>query len=56
LPASAATLSAWRRPSQSTAAAAGDLLLALKTGGLSGVEFVVSDDHPGLKKAIEEIP
>jgi len=33
----------------------GDFLLALKARGLSGVEFVVSDDHPGLKKAIQEI-
>src|SRR5581483_5125255 len=33
----------------------GDFLLALNARGLSGVEFVVSDDHPGLKKAIQEI-
>jgi putative transposase len=33
----------------------GDFLLALKGRGLHGVEFVVSDDHPGLKKAIGEI-
>lgn len=33
----------------------GDFLLALKARGLHGVEFVVSDDHPGLKKAIQEI-
>jgi putative transposase len=33
----------------------GDFLLALKARGLCGVEFVVSDDHPGLKKAIQEI-
>ena len=33
----------------------GDLLLALKARGLCGVEYVVSDDHPGLKKAIQEI-
>ncbi len=32
-----------------------DFLLALKDRGLSGVEFVVSDDHPGLKKAIAEV-
>ena len=33
-----------------------DFLLALKGRGLRGVEFVVSDDHPGLKRAIAEIP
>lgn len=33
----------------------GDFLLALKARGLHGVEFVVSDDHPGLKKAVQEI-
>ena len=27
----------------------------MRDRGLSGVEFVVSDDHPGLKKAIAEI-
>jgi len=32
-----------------------DFLLALKGRGLNGVEFVVSDDHPGLKKAIQEV-
>ena len=32
-----------------------DLLLELKARGLSGVEFVVSDDHPGLKRAIGEV-
>jgi putative transposase len=32
-----------------------DFLVALKGRGLAGVEFVVSDDHPGLKKAIAEI-
>src|SRR5690349_16301632 len=32
-----------------------DFLVALKQRGLSGVEFVVSDDHAGLKKAIAEI-
>lgn len=31
-----------------------EFLLALKERGLGGVEFVVSDDHPGLKKAIRE--
>lgn len=30
-------------------------LLRLKQRGLSGVEFVVSDDHAGLKKAISEV-
>ena len=29
--------------------------MTLKARGLYGVEFVVSDDHPGLKKAIQEI-
>jgi transposase-like protein len=32
-----------------------EFLLALKHRGLNGVEFVVSDDHPGLKKAVAEV-
>ena len=32
-----------------------DFLLALKQRGLAGVEFVVSDDQPGLKQAIREV-
>jgi putative transposase len=32
-----------------------DFLIRLKERGLSGVEFVVSDDHAGLKKAISEV-
>lgn len=32
-----------------------DFLLGLKERGLKGVHFVVSDDHPGLKAAIEEV-
>src|SRR5580658_2504283 len=32
-----------------------DFLLALKARGLVGVEFVVSDDHAGLKAAIREV-
>ena len=32
-----------------------DFLLALKGRGLHGVEFVVSDDHPGLRAAIREV-
>lgn len=32
-----------------------DFLVRLKERGLTGVEFVVSDDHAGLKKAIAEI-
>ena len=32
-----------------------DLLLQLKSRGLTGVELVVSDDHPGLKRAIAEV-
>ena len=32
-----------------------DFLIALKSRGLAGVEFVVSDDHPGLKQAIREV-
>ena len=32
-----------------------DFLLALKRRGLSGVEYAVSDDHPGLKAAIREV-
>jgi putative transposase len=31
-----------------------DFLTGLKERGLHGVEFVVSDDHDGLKKAIRE--
>jgi transposase-like protein len=31
-----------------------DFLVKLKARGLSGVEFVVSDDHAGLRKAIRE--
>lgn len=31
------------------------ILAELKQQGLAGVEFVVSDDHAGLKKAITEI-
>lgn len=31
-----------------------DFLLGLKARGLSGVEFVVSDDHEGLKRAVTE--
>ena len=32
-----------------------EFLLGLKERGLSGVEFTVSDDHAGLKKAIAEV-
>lgn len=32
-----------------------EFLLALKARGLRGVLFAVSDDHPGLKKAIAEV-
>jgi len=32
-----------------------DVLLELKSRGLKGVELVVSDDHPGLKRAIAEV-
>jgi putative transposase len=32
-----------------------DVLLELKRRGLRGVELVVSDDHPGLKRAIAEV-
>lgn len=32
-----------------------DFLVALKSRGLHGVEFVVSDDHAGLKRAIGEV-
>ena len=32
-----------------------DFLLALKTRGLNGVEFVVADDHAGLRAAIREV-
>lgn len=32
-----------------------DFLLALKARGLHGVEFVVADDHAGLRAAIREV-
>ena len=32
-----------------------DFLSGLKARGLAGVEFIVSDDHPGLKQAIGEV-
>jgi transposase-like protein len=32
-----------------------EFLLGLKARGLRGVEFVVSDDHPGLKRAVAEV-
>jgi putative transposase len=32
-----------------------DFILALKQRGLNGVEFVVSDDHAGLRSAIREV-
>lgn len=32
-----------------------EFLVSLRNRGLNGVEFVVSDDHEGLKKAIQEI-
>lgn len=32
-----------------------DFLMRLKERGLHGVEFVVSDDHPGLRRAIREV-
>jgi putative transposase len=32
-----------------------DFLQAVKDRGLKGVEFVVSDDHPGLKKAVAQV-
>ena len=32
-----------------------ELLLKLRQRSLHGVEFVVSDDHPGLKRAIQEV-
>lgn len=32
-----------------------EFLLGLKNRGLNGVQFVVSDDHPGLKAAIREV-
>lgn len=32
-----------------------ELLLGLKERGLHGVQFCVSDDHPGLKQAISEV-
>jgi transposase-like protein len=32
-----------------------DFLVQLKARGLNGVQFVVSDDHPGLKAAIREV-
>jgi putative transposase len=32
-----------------------DFLLGLKTRGLRGAIFAVSDDHPGFKRAIREV-
>lgn len=32
-----------------------EFALALKQRGLSGVELIVSDDHPGLRKAVAEV-
>jgi putative transposase len=32
-----------------------DFIVGLKQRGLHGVEYVVSDDHPGLKQAIREV-
>ena len=32
-----------------------DFLLALKARGLNGVEFVVADDHAGLRAALREV-
>jgi putative transposase len=32
-----------------------DFLVGLKERGLHGVEFVISDDHPGLRRAIAEL-
>jgi len=32
-----------------------EFLLGLKERGLNGVQFIVSDDHPGLKAAIREV-
>lgn len=32
-----------------------DFIISLRERGLHGVEYVVSDDHPGLKKAVEAI-
>lgn len=32
-----------------------EFLLGLKTRGLAGVDFVVADDHAGLRRAIEEV-
>ena len=32
-----------------------DFLLALKARGLHGVEFVVADDHAGLRAALREV-
>jgi putative transposase len=32
-----------------------DFLLGVRERGLSGVEFVVSDDHAGLRQAIVEV-
>src|SRR3982751_6998250 len=32
-----------------------ELLISLRRRSLQGVEFVVSDDHPGLRRAIQEV-
>ena len=42
--ASRESLSSWR-----------ELLTGLRSRSLHGVEFVVSDDHAGLRKAIQEV-
>jgi putative transposase len=48
---------AFSRSSSPTARAAraGGTSLGLRKRGLSGVEFVVSDDHAGLRQAIVEV-
>ncbi len=45
----------WNWPTARAAAAGGTFLVRLKERGLAGVEFVVSDDHAGLKRAIGEV-
>ena len=45
----------WSWPTGKAQTSWKDFLLELKSRGLRGVEFVVSDDHPGLKRAIAEV-
>ena len=43
------------RPTKQTRSSWRDFLLGLKARGLHGVEFVVADDHAGLRAALREV-